>query len=368
MHSRIKTLFLSLILLIGFQVIPGISAQKVPISLICWSGSFASSLPTKSISVGKLYKALKNVPQLYLDKVYLEMPSPSGGGQLKMLSYINNLLKKNPKTKFSLIGDAYAFDSSHPIKTKGGIKLSKIQKLLDARSHYPTTKKEIESFLNSNAPQIIIDINHLTALNKSKNNIINSILFDVEAKTFSNNQSQITGLYYLLYYTRKYMDNMGLKCINMETTLAYNQVGYFSTSSSLIHSLFGKNLPTLPNSYHTIISYLLAKNKITTNIFAMLYRPYKQLSDNNNIIKTTWWNYYVQSAVNSLPASSGMTITPAIGLNDGDLVIPLTGIQLQTFIKKYSNSISNIKTIPHISSSKLGIHGLTGFYNTLKKI
>ncbi len=351
MNSMMKICLCSLLLAVSGFCASTFGINRLSISLIAWSDDYSGS---NSVTVQELYNVIGgNSPEVILGKIYLEQPSDSTGGVNAMKNYINSLYEKNNDTLFSLLGNSYS-----NISSPDGIDLESIQSDVDG-GNIPTTNEHIAAFLNSYAPQIIIDVENLLSYNKANTINFTSILFDIEPGSSASSANSIKGLYYLLYFTRKYMDNIGLSGIGIETTLSWNQVQN-SSSSTLISEVFGETL-----SQPLIISLLLDENGIVSNVFAMLYRGSSQLIDNDNIEETTWWTVYVAPSFSQMPKTGIMTITPSIGLNDGDPSPLLTHIQLLSFMTDYSSSSDSIleeyKGV--ISPQILGVHSLSGFYN-----
>jgi len=343
------------IILFTYTFIYALLAYSSPISLICWSNSFSSQ--NARITASKLNSTIEsNCPTVKLSKMYLELPrnTTTESGLTCISTFMNNLNSKDKSTKFAFLASAAS------LFQKGEIDLSKLANVLDAGY----TPDSAIFFLQKYAPQVIIDIRNMQNINEIANANFSSILFDVEAGKVGAPSYNINtkGIYYLLYYTRQYMNDNNMRNIGLETTLPWNQI-QISSASTFISKLFGKPLPKIE-----IISTLLDKNKIATNIFAMLYRKSSQLIDSNNIIQTTWWKTYVAPGLDNLSKKFTMTITPSIGVNIGDPKPVLTHAQLVSFLNNYSNSEKHIfsEYKGRISPAILGIHGLEGFIKLLK--
>lgn len=353
MNFILKVCLCSLLVVISGFCVSSFGINTLSVSLIAWSDDYSGN---NSVTVQELYSAIEeNAPEVILGKIYLEQPSNSSGGVNAMENYINSLYEKDNNTLFSLLGNSYS-----SISSPDGIDLESIQSDVDG-GNIPTTNEQIAMFLNNYAPQVVADIENLSTYNNSNTVKFTSILFDIEPGSSISSANSIKGLYYLLYFTRKYMDGIDLKDIGIETTLTWNQIQN-SSSSTLISEVFGKTLPQ-----PLIISLLLDENNITTNVFAMLYRGSSQLIDNSNIEATTWWVVYVEPALSQTTEIGVMTITPSIGVNSGDPSPLLTQSQLISFLINYSGSSNDIlsKYKSVISPQVLGIHSLLGFYNIL---
>jgi len=349
----VKTcLFLLLFAMSGTCVVAA-ETNKLPVSIVAWADDYSGS---DSVTVQDLYVAIDlKATELILGKIYLEQPGNNSGGVNSMKFYIDSLYEKNNKTLFSLLGNSYSNVSS-----SDGIDLTLIQADVDS-GNIPVTDEQIVAFLNNYAPEVLKDINNLISYNKANTIKFTSILFDIEPGSSISSSHSIKGLYYLLYFTREYMNNIGLSNIGLETTLAWNQVQN-SSSSTLISDVFGKTL-----QQPLIVSQLLDKNNVISNVFAMLYRGSSQLTDNSDIEKTIWWTVYVEPALSQKLKTGVMTITPSIGLNEGDPAPLLTYAQLISFLSDYSSSSDTILDEYQgvVSPQILGVHSLSGFYKTL---
>lgn len=332
----------------------------LPISIICYSGNINSQNDADS-AADKLYKVISDSGiQIQLDKIYIEYPDKTE----YITTFMNNLKRYNKNSELVLIGESVSKYQRPDI----GIDLAKIEKLIDSGKINPKNTLQIKSFLKTNAPQVINDINNFNKINNACTSAkLTNILFDIEPGSGNPSEfgSSIKGLYYLLYYIRQYMNAIGMKQYGIETTLTWNQVQPDKASSTFINNIFGNKLQK-----PEIIANLLSQKNIAVNIFAMLYRNPKQLQSNNyNIMGTTWWKTYVAPALDDLPAinNGDMTITPAVGINTGDPASSITHSDWINFLEVYRNSVSDIyaKYGGKISRSVLGINGFEGFCNKI---